>query len=195
MENGQTTSRTSHHKHVSILLKRYSLLQAYVAAEGDCEERGTAIFSAEEVHKIAILDIRLANCDRNGGNILVKRSQGKQTCQWQLIPIDHGYCLPATFADVSFEWMYWPQASHQVSDSEVQNCDNPVKRMEDKRLPIFLEGDALQWQFRFSKEVCCALGDDLNGSRVFPKTRCADNDLLSRHPSHLARQARLTLQL
>ncbi len=87
------------------------LLQAYVAAEGDCEERGTGIFSAEEVHKIAILDIRLANCDRNGGNILVKRSQGEETCQWQLIPIDHGYCLPASFADISFEWMFWPQAS------------------------------------------------------------------------------------
>ena len=26
---------------------------------------------------------------------------------WQ---IDHGYTLPSTFADVSFEWLYWPQA-------------------------------------------------------------------------------------
>ena len=80
-----------------------------MAAEGDCEERGTGTFSVEEVHKIAILDIRLANCDRNGGNILVKRCTGQQTCRWQLIPIDHGYCLPSTLADVSFEWMYWPQ--------------------------------------------------------------------------------------
>lgn len=24
--------------------------------------------------------------------------------------IDHGYTLPSTFADVSFEWLYWPQA-------------------------------------------------------------------------------------
>ena len=26
------------------------------------------------------------------------------------LQIDHGYTLPSTFADVSFEWLYWPQA-------------------------------------------------------------------------------------
>ena len=63
----------------------------------------------EEVHKIAILDMRLANTDRNGGNILVQRKPGKSRPEYQLIPIDHGYCLPSTFADINFEWMYWPQ--------------------------------------------------------------------------------------
>lgn len=29
----------------------------------------------------------------------------------QLVPIDHGYVLPDSFADISFEWMFWPQAS------------------------------------------------------------------------------------
>ena len=26
------------------------------------------------------------------------------------VQIDHGYTLPSTFADVCFEWLYWPQA-------------------------------------------------------------------------------------
>jgi len=43
------------------------LLQAYVEAVGDCEERGISHLPAHEVHKIAVLDMRLGNCDRNGG--------------------------------------------------------------------------------------------------------------------------------
>jgi hypothetical protein len=50
-------------------------------------------------------DLRLGNADRNGGNILVRRNS--ESGQWELIPIDHGYCLPSTFEDLSFEWMYW----------------------------------------------------------------------------------------
>ena len=42
-------------------------MQAYVDAEGDCEERGISHLPAREVHKIAVLDMRLGNCDRNGG--------------------------------------------------------------------------------------------------------------------------------
>ncbi len=82
-------------------------LQQFVEAEGDCEERGYSCFPKQEVHKIAVLDLRLANADRNGGNILARRSA--VTGEWELIPIDHGYCLPASFEDLSFEWMYWPQ--------------------------------------------------------------------------------------
>ena len=39
-------------------------------AEGDCEERGISAFPVHEVHKIALLDMRLGNCDRNGGAFL-----------------------------------------------------------------------------------------------------------------------------
>jgi hypothetical protein len=80
-------------------------LQQFVVADSDCEERGPSAFPVPEVHKICILDIRLANTDRNGSNILARREGDS----WQLVPIDHGYCLPAKFEDISFEWMYWPQ--------------------------------------------------------------------------------------
>jgi len=81
-------------------------LQQFVLSESDCENMGPSLFSVKEVHKICLLDIRLANTDRNGGNILVKESPNG----YDLIPIDHGYCLPSSFMDCSFEWAYWPQA-------------------------------------------------------------------------------------
>jgi hypothetical protein len=55
-----------------------------------------------------VLDLRLANTDRNGGNILARRRAGSGA--WELVPIDHGGCLPDSFEDVSFEWAWWPQA-------------------------------------------------------------------------------------
>lgn len=64
-----------------------------------------------QVHKIAVLDIRLVNTDRNGANILAKQREGLTTCSWELTPIDHGYCLPGSLEDASFEWLWWSQAA------------------------------------------------------------------------------------
>lgn len=86
--------------------RKVGSLQQFVVAEGDCEERGPGAFPVHEVHKIAVLDMRLANTDRNGGNILARRSGG----EWELVPIDHGYTLPSGFEDITFEWLFWPQA-------------------------------------------------------------------------------------
>lgn len=91
-------SSTSHRKVGSF--------QQFVQHDVDCEEMGPSNFPVHEVHKICVLDIRLANTDRNAGNILASRKEG----QWELTPIDHGYCLPDSFEDINFEWMYWPQA-------------------------------------------------------------------------------------
>lgn len=49
-------------------------------------------FPVDEVHKISVLDIRLANADRHAGNILFSKDGGKGKIL--LVPIDHGYCLP-----------------------------------------------------------------------------------------------------
>lgn len=66
-------------------------LQMFMKNNGSCEDMGPRAFPVEEVHKISVLDIRLANADRHAGNILVHRDiEGRIT----LIPIDHGYCLP-----------------------------------------------------------------------------------------------------
>lgn len=61
---------------------------------------GPHAFPIEEVHKISVLDIRLANADRHAGNILVyKDGEGGQ---FVLVPIDHGYCLPENVSKCYF---------------------------------------------------------------------------------------------
>ncbi|KAF8413330.1 hypothetical protein HHK36_001309 [Tetracentron sinense] len=83
-------------------------LQMFMKNYGSCEDMGPQSFPVEEVHKISVLDIRLANADRHAGNILVsKEGEDGRTL---LIPIDHGYCLPENFEDCTFDWLYWPQA-------------------------------------------------------------------------------------
>ncbi|WOL08355.1 phosphatidylinositol 4-kinase gamma 4-like [Canna indica] len=89
-------------------------LQKFVKNNGSCEDMGPRAFPVDEVHKISVLDIRLANADRHAGNILVyKEEEGRII----LIPIDHGYCLPENFEDCTFEWLYWPQARQPFSDT------------------------------------------------------------------------------
>ncbi|CAL0314526.1 unnamed protein product [Lupinus luteus] len=91
-------------------------LQVFMNNDGNCEDLGPGAFSVEEVHKITVLDIRMANADRHAGNILFKREAGGKTL---LIPIDHGYCLPEKFEDCTFDWLYWPQASQPYSPETV----------------------------------------------------------------------------
>jgi len=43
----------------------------------------------------------------------------KQHEELELIPIDHGYCLPEMIDGVYFEWLYWPQAAQPFSDEEL----------------------------------------------------------------------------
>ncbi|KAJ4825539.1 hypothetical protein Tsubulata_024839 [Turnera subulata] len=87
-------------------------LQMFMKNNGNCEDIGPGAFPVEEVHKISVLDIRLANADRHAGNLLI--GQGKDG-QKILIPIDHGYCLPEKFEDCTFDWLYWPQARQPYS--------------------------------------------------------------------------------
>lgn len=85
-------------------------LQMFVKNHGSCEDIGPQAFPVEEVHKIAVLDIRLANADRHAGNILFCREGEEGEGRFVLIPIDHGYCLPENFEDCTFDWLFWPQA-------------------------------------------------------------------------------------
>ncbi|KAL7596822.1 hypothetical protein Lser_V15G27803 [Lactuca serriola] len=87
-------------------------LQMFMKNCGSCEDMGPRDFPVEEVHKIAVFDIRTANADRHAGNILLNREGDRVV----LIPIDHGYCLPENFEDCTFDWLYWPQAREAFSN-------------------------------------------------------------------------------
>lgn len=77
-------------------------------------------FSAEDVHRIGILDLRLFNTDRHSGNLLVNQTEDKnESHPWlarrvDLIPIDHGFCLPEALEPPYFEWMHWPQVKAET---------------------------------------------------------------------------------
>ncbi|OWM68648.1 phosphatidylinositol 4-kinase gamma 4-like [Punica granatum] len=88
-------------------------LQMFTENQGSCEDIGPGSFPVDEVHKISVLDIRLANADRHAGNILL--GEGRV-----LIPIDHGYCLPESFEDCTFDWLYWPQARQPYSRETIE---------------------------------------------------------------------------
>lgn len=91
-------------------------LQMFMKNNGNCEDMGPGNFPVEEVHKISVLDIRIANADRHAGNLLLGEGEDGRKI---LIPIDHGYCLPQKFEDCTFDWLYWPQARQPYSPDTV----------------------------------------------------------------------------
>lgn len=91
-------------------------LQMFMKNDGSCEDIGPGAFPVDEVHKISVFDIRMANADRHAGNILFRKDEG----QTVLIPIDHGYCMPENFEDCTFDWLYWPQARQPFSRDTVE---------------------------------------------------------------------------
>jgi len=66
---------------------------------GPVENFSSDLFSKDEVHKIAVLDLRLMNLDRNACNILVQ----KKDDEYRLIPIDHGLTIPDSLAVSSYD--------------------------------------------------------------------------------------------
>jgi len=97
-------------KHPMFANEKRGSLQLFAKHDDAAENYGCNLFPVEEVHKIAILDVRILNCDRNDGNILVRKKpaeNSKKGYEFQLIPIDHGLTLPDCFAICSYElvWM------------------------------------------------------------------------------------------
>jgi len=150
-------------------------LQQYVRASDTFEDISPSLIGTFELQKIALLDIRLLNCDRNASNILAIRkmvpntfrnpltgemrpraarresrsgslaslsedmddeeiemidflaeSRGVQTTRktqdlYELIPIDHGYCLPSKLLIEEFDWtwFYCSQIEEEI-DPEIR---------------------------------------------------------------------------
>lgn len=111
-------------------------LQTYVVHECSSWDLAPHMYSVEDVHRIGILDIRLFNTDRHGGNILVskKRQRKQQTPQslhrsaggaadeacFSLVPIDHGFTFPTSLCEANFEWLFWPQTRKPFSEQTLE---------------------------------------------------------------------------
>jgi hypothetical protein len=112
------------HNQTDNLPMKLGSLQEFVPHDCDTTELGPSRFSAKDVHRIGILDIRLFNTDRHAGNMLVRASKESSSnllsLQYELIPIDHGFCLPETLEAPYFEWLHWPQAMMPFGPEELQ---------------------------------------------------------------------------
>jgi hypothetical protein len=99
----------------STLMKKAGSFQEFIRCECTIDDISPSKIAVEEVHKIAILDIRIMNADRNSANLLVRRRQDDTL---ELVPIDHGYCLRSV-CDVSWMdwcWLDWPQLKKPLSE-------------------------------------------------------------------------------
>lgn len=100
------------------VVKKVGSFQEYVYAECTMDDLSPSKISVDEVHKIAILDIRLMNADRNVANILCQRIP-EDPDHFRLVPIDHGYSLRSKCDVAWFDWCWldWPQMKQPLSQA------------------------------------------------------------------------------
>ena len=136
--------RTSN-KNCNYIAKKYGSLQTYVKHFDVAENLSFSLYSVEEVHKIAILDFRIINCDRNEGNILVLKipnknyknnnnnndddyyySNNNKKYYYKLIPIDHCLTFPDCLKIFDYElcWTGWDQANQPFSEKMKKYIEN-----------------------------------------------------------------------
>ena len=104
----------------SSLPKKVGSFQEFVRSECSMDDLSPSKIDVEEVHKIAVLDIRLMNADRNSANLLCRRRKNDNSIE--LVPIDHGFCLRSV-ADTSWMdwcWLDWPHLK-EVSLTYLKN--------------------------------------------------------------------------
>ncbi|XP_031097590.1 phosphatidylinositol 4-kinase gamma 7-like [Ipomoea triloba] len=130
----------------SQLVSKIASFQKFIQHDFDASDYGTSSFPVAAVHRIGILDIRIFNTDRHGGNILVRKLDGVgRFGQVELVPIDHGLCLPESLEDPYFEWIHWPQASIPFSDDELEYI---------KKLDPFHDSEMLRSELPMIREAC-----------------------------------------
>ncbi|KPA84239.1 hypothetical protein ABB37_02283 [Leptomonas pyrrhocoris] len=125
----------------AVTIPQIGSLQMFIPG---CQEAADVLpgrFDTDEVHALAIFDIRTLNGDRHGGNVLVQnyrsssssgrdrwnaRSRSRGTSQKRsepiphLVPIDHSYICPSGYADPDYEWLSWPQTKKPFSPSNLR---------------------------------------------------------------------------
>ncbi|RWW14992.1 hypothetical protein GW17_00021190 [Ensete ventricosum] len=130
------------------VISKIASFQQFIPHDFDASDHGTSSFPVAAIHRIGILDIRIFNTDRHGGNLLVRKLEhgiGRFGGRMELIPIDHGLCLPESLEDPYFEWIHWPQASVPFSEDELEYIANldPMK-----------DCDMLQMELPMIREAC-----------------------------------------
>ena len=127
-------------------VSKIASLQQFIPHDFDAGDYGTSSFPVSAVHRIGILDVRIFNTDRHAGNLLVRRLDGiGRFDKVELIPIDHGLCLPENLEDPYFEWIHWPQASIPFSEDELAYIN---------KLDPIHDSEMLQVELPMIREAC-----------------------------------------
>ena len=123
-------------------VKKVGSFQEYVHSECTMDDISPSKISVDEVHKIAILDVRIMNADRNVANILCQRIP-EDPDHFRLIPIDHGYSLRSKCDVAWFDWCWldWPQMKQPLS-----------KKSRDYVLKLNIEADVRMLQERLNMQ-------------------------------------------
>lgn len=178
----------------SPLINKKGSFQEFVRHECTIDDLSPSKISVEEVHKIAILDIRIMNADRNAANLLVRRRPDDSL---ELVPIDHGYCLRSV-CDVSWMdwcWLDWPQIKEPL-------CDRHKKYIQD----LDIEADVRLLRERLN--LCQEAVDYFRASSALLKAGvaagltlydiailCCRNDNLAEEPSMMEKLFKMASEL
>jgi hypothetical protein len=127
----------------SVLTTKIGSLQKYMDYEAQSWDMGSSLYPVREVHRIGLLDIRILNLDRHGGNMLVMHGEGERRStpdhwsefdddddedkNYHLVPIDHAFSLPditrLNCSDLWFEWYNWTQTSQPFSEETLKHIE------------------------------------------------------------------------
>mmetsp|Transcript_37141 Transcript_37141/g.37595 ORF Transcript_37141/g.37595 Transcript_37141/m.37595 type:complete len:781 (-) Transcript_37141:1380-3722(-) len=180
LSTSQTGSST-----FSSLSKKVGSFQEFVRTDCSMDDLSPSKISVEEVHKIAILDIRLMNADRNSANLLCRRRRTDNSIE--LVPIDHGFCLRSV-ADTSWMdwcWLDWPHLKEPMSPKAQEYIINMNIEKDTKMLRERLNicGEALNYFYASSSILKAGTKAGLSLYEI--SVMCCRNDNLGEVPSKL----------
>lgn len=144
--------------------------QAYVPHKCTADDIAVSFFDTASVQSVAVLDIRLANQDRHGGNLLVVEEKTKLRDRvvgggnaisrlHRIVPIDHGACLPSirALSETSFAWLFWPQAREPFDARTLEYIKALDAFADQDRLTKYIGVSELEHQALLTLHVCTAL--------------------------------------
>lgn len=108
---------------------------------------------APSIRRIACLDIRLLNIDRNLNNFLVCK-------EGIVVPIDHNLILPNYFGSCFFAWSDWKESQTPFSDAEKGYLSN-LNPHQDRQLLLNLGLNSKAANLCFFATLALQIGADL----------------------------------
>jgi len=169
----------------SSIPKKVGSFQEFVRSECSMDDLSPSKIDVEEVHKIAILDIRLMNADRNSANLLCRRRKSDNSIE--LVPIDHGFCLRSV-ADTSWMdwcWLDWPHLKEPMSRKTKEYILNLDIEKDAKMLSDQLNICSEALAYFYASSSILKAGTKAGLSLYEIAVMCCRNDNLGEVPSKL----------